>query len=86
MAAAGTIRTNEKQLLAAAKIEAKRYPEIKFFEDVPGIGFISAARYPPFWKHRIVLPIEKSLDVCRIGINEEVLRGQNLFRKIEQRL
>ena len=33
----------EKQLLAAAKIEAKRYPEIKFFEDVPGIGFISAA-------------------------------------------
>jgi transposase len=33
----------EKQLLAAAKIEAKRYTEIKFFEDVPGIGFISAA-------------------------------------------
>jgi transposase len=33
----------EKQLLAAAKIEAKRYPEIKLFQDVPGIGFISAA-------------------------------------------
>ena len=31
------------QFLSAAKIEARRYPEIKFFEDVPGIGFISAA-------------------------------------------
>ena len=33
----------EKQLIAAAKAQAKHYPEIKQFEDVPGIGFISAA-------------------------------------------
>jgi transposase len=34
---------NEKRLLAAAKAMAKQYPEIKRFEKVPGIGFISAA-------------------------------------------
>jgi len=34
---------NEKRLLAAAKVMAKHYPEIKRFEKVPGIGFISAA-------------------------------------------
>lgn len=34
---------NEKRLLATAKDMAKQYPEIKRFEKVPGIGFISAA-------------------------------------------
>jgi len=33
----------EKELLAAARSQAKFYPEIKHFEDLPGIGFISAA-------------------------------------------
>ncbi len=33
----------EKELLKAAKIQAKHYPEIKHFEAIPGIGFISAA-------------------------------------------
>ena len=33
----------EKDLLAAARRQAKYYPEIKHFEDLPGIGFISAA-------------------------------------------
>ena len=33
----------EKSLLAAAKVQAKHYPEIKHFEALPGIGFISAA-------------------------------------------
>jgi transposase len=33
----------EKQLLAAAKIEARRYPEIKLFENLFCIGFINAA-------------------------------------------
>jgi transposase len=33
----------EKELLAAARRQAKYYPEIKHFEDLPGIGFISAA-------------------------------------------
>ena len=33
----------EKELLAAARAQAKFYPEIKHFEAVPGIGFISAA-------------------------------------------
>jgi transposase len=33
----------EKQLIAAAKVQAKCYPEIKNFEAVPGIGFINAA-------------------------------------------
>ena len=33
----------EKDLLAAARAQAKHYPEIKLFEDVPGVGFISAA-------------------------------------------
>jgi transposase len=33
----------EKELLAAAKALAKQYPEIKHFEAIPGIGFISAA-------------------------------------------
>jgi len=33
----------EKELLAAAKAQAKHYPEIKHFQALPGIGFISAA-------------------------------------------
>ena len=33
----------EKDLLAAAKTQAKHYPEIKHFEALPGIGFINAA-------------------------------------------
>ena len=33
----------EKDLLRAARYQAKHYPEIKLFEDIPGIGFISAA-------------------------------------------
>ena len=33
----------EKDLLAVARAQAKHYPEIKHFEAVPGIGFISAA-------------------------------------------
>jgi transposase len=33
----------EKELLAAARVQAKHYPEIKHFEALPGIGFISAA-------------------------------------------
>jgi transposase len=33
----------EKELLAAAKAQAKNYPEIKCFEALPGIGFINAA-------------------------------------------
>ena len=34
---------NGKKILAAAKAQAKHYPEIKHFEAIPGIGFISAA-------------------------------------------
>jgi transposase len=33
----------ERQLIAAAKAQARQYPEIKSFQDVPGIGFINAA-------------------------------------------
>jgi len=33
----------EEELLAAARAQAKQYPEIKLFKDIPGIGFISAA-------------------------------------------
>jgi transposase len=33
----------EKELLAAARVQAKQYPEIKLFRDIPGIGFIHAA-------------------------------------------
>jgi transposase len=33
----------EKELLAAARAQAKHYPEIKHFEALPGIGFIHAA-------------------------------------------
>ena len=33
----------EKEILAAARDQAKQYPEIKYFEAIPGIGFISAA-------------------------------------------
>ena len=33
----------EKELLVAARAQAKHYPEIKHFEALPGIGFISAA-------------------------------------------
>jgi transposase len=33
----------EKELLAAARAQAKHYPEIKHFEAIPGIGFIHAA-------------------------------------------
>jgi transposase len=34
---------NEKDILTAAKVQAKQYPEIRYFEAIPGIGFISAA-------------------------------------------
>jgi transposase len=34
---------SEKELLAAARAQAKHYPEIKHFTALPGIGFISAA-------------------------------------------
>jgi transposase len=37
------LEQTEKYLLAAARAEAKQYPEIKYFEALPGIGFISAA-------------------------------------------
>jgi transposase len=33
----------EKELLTAARVQAKQYPEIKLFRDIPGIGFINAA-------------------------------------------
>jgi len=33
----------EKELLRAARVQAKHYPEIKHFEAIPGIGFITAA-------------------------------------------
>src|SRR4030042_5975121 len=33
----------EEELLAAARAQAKQYPEIKLFKDIPGIGFIHAA-------------------------------------------
>jgi transposase len=33
----------EKELMTASKAIAKQYPEIKLFQAVPGIGFISAA-------------------------------------------
>ncbi len=33
----------EKELLAAARAQAKQYPETKLFKDIPGIGFIHAA-------------------------------------------
>jgi len=39
----GQSEQTEKELLAAAKAQAKHYPEIKHFEAIPGIGFISAA-------------------------------------------
>jgi transposase len=34
---------NEEELLATAKAMSKGYPEIKKFDDVPGVGFIHAA-------------------------------------------
>jgi len=33
----------EKELLAAARVQSKNYPEIKHFQALPGIGFIHAA-------------------------------------------
>jgi len=33
----------EKKILAAAKAQAKQYPEIKLLKDIPGTGFIHAA-------------------------------------------
>ena len=38
----GTIRTKRKGAFRC-RVQAKNYPEIKHFEDIPGIGFISAA-------------------------------------------
>ena len=37
------LEQTEKEILKAAKAQAKHYPEIKHFEDIPGIGFINAA-------------------------------------------
>jgi len=75
----------EKPALAAAKIEAKRYPEIKLFEDVPGIGLLRSQIYPPSWKHHIVLPIRESWMYAG-WINEKVLWGKIYSEKLRQRL
>jgi transposase len=37
------LEQTEKEILTAAKTQAKHYPEIKLFQDLPGIGFIHAA-------------------------------------------
>jgi transposase len=37
------LEQTEKKILKAARVQAKHYPEIKHFEDIPGIGFINAA-------------------------------------------
>ena len=37
------LEQTEKNILAAAKVQAKQYPEIKLFKALPGIGFINAA-------------------------------------------
>jgi len=37
------LEQTEKEILKAARAQAKYYPEIKHFEDIPGIGFINAA-------------------------------------------
>jgi len=39
----GQSEQTEKEILAAARAQAKHYPEIKHFEAITGIGFISAA-------------------------------------------
>mgnify|MGYP000934328076 FL=1 len=37
------LEQTEKEILKAARAQAKCYPEIKHFEAIPGIGFINAA-------------------------------------------
>jgi len=37
------LEQTEKKILAAVKVHAKQCPEIRLFEDIPGIGFIHAA-------------------------------------------
>lgn len=37
------LEQSQKAILAAAKAQSKHYPEIKLFQDIPGIGFIHAA-------------------------------------------
>ncbi len=37
------LEQTEKEILEAARTQAKYYPETKHFEAIPGIGFISAA-------------------------------------------
>ena len=37
------LEKTEKEIIKAAKAQARDYPEIKHFEDIPGIGFINAA-------------------------------------------
>jgi transposase len=49
----------EKNLLKAARSFAKHYPEIKLFEDIPGIGFISAATISAILETPHRLPIKE---------------------------
>ena len=37
------IQNNLETTLAEAKAQAKRYPEIKLLDEIPGVGFINAA-------------------------------------------
>jgi transposase len=37
------IQHNQEEILAEARAQAKHYPEIKLIDEIPGVGFITAA-------------------------------------------
>jgi len=45
----------EKELLKAARAQAKQYPEIKHFEAIRGLALSVRQQSLPFWKLRTVL-------------------------------
>jgi len=59
----------EKNFPEAARTQAKKYSEIKHFEDLSEFGFISVATVSAMLKTPFRFANKKGLDVCWVGHN-----------------
>ena len=76
-----TVRAQQRGL-NLMKREARRYPEIKRFEEVPGIGVIGASRFSAYIQtpHRFSNK-RKLWRYCRLGITDRSSDGKALGRQ-----
>lgn len=72
----------QKNALKLMKLEAQKYPEISRFDDVPGLGTISACRFSAYIQtpHRFSTK-RKLWRYCRLGITDRRSDGKPLGRQ-----